>query len=302
MFVTLRRGYSNLITSGGQLVLLLIGFQTESNLGMFVCVALMLPLSLLAWISTWRRARAVDDTPTSKVVSAAQGYVELLGVGKPLDGTPLLSPLTHLPCLWFRYKVEHKDHDNKWRVESQGESDASFILDDGSGACVLDPEGAEMLVTRKDSWSQGDRRYTQWLLIERQPLYAIGYFVSVGSHDFDLNVAEDVKELLAHWKQQPDELLKRFDLDNNGQLDMKEWELARSQARREVLANHRELRNSAAQQLHLMRRPDDGRLYLIADLDPERLARKYRLWSWFHLVVFFGALVALPMLWRMQPM
>ena len=71
MLVSLRRGYGNLVTSGGQLILLIIGFQTESAFGMFVCVALMVPLSLFAWTSAYRRVRAVADTPTSKIASAA---------------------------------------------------------------------------------------------------------------------------------------------------------------------------------------------------------------------------------------
>lgn len=298
MLVRLRRGYGNLVTSGGQLILLLLGLKTESSLGMFVCVALMAPLSLVAWTSAYRRTRAVADTPTSKVASAAQGYVELIGTGKPLAGAPLMSPLTHLPCLWFRYTVERKDNENKWVQESKGESDASFILDDGTGECVVDPEGAEMLVTKKDTWIQGDRRYTQWLLIERQTIYALGQFATRGSVDLDLSVAEDVKHLLAEWKSRPAELLQRFDLDKNGQLDLREWELARSQAKREVLANHRDLRASA--ELHVMHLPQDGRHYIISDLDPGKLASKYRWWSWFHIAVFFGALIALPFIWRMN--
>lgn len=298
MLVRLRRGYGNFVTSGGQFILLLIGFKTESSLGMFVCVALMAPLSLIAWTSVWRRARVVADTPTSKVASAAQGYVELIGSGKPLAGAPLMSPHSHLPCLWYRYTVERKDSDNKWVQEDKGESDASFILDDGSGECVIDPEGAEMLMTKKDSWIQGDRRYTEWLLIERQRVYALGQFATRGSVDLDLNLAEDVKLLLSEWKARTAELIARFDLDKDGQIDLKEWELARAQARREVAANHRELR--ATSELHVMHLPEDGRLYLISDLDPGKLATKYRWWSWFHIATFFGALIALPLLWRME--
>lgn len=298
MLVRLRQGYGNLVTSGGQLILLLIGFKTESSLGMFVCVALMVPLSLIAWTSAWRRARAVADTPTSRVASAAQGYTELIGSGKPLAGAPLMSPLSHLPCLWFRYTVERKDNENKWVQEDKGESDASFILDDDSGECVVDPEGAEMLMTKKDSWIQGDRRYTEWLLIERQKVYALGQFATRGSVDLDLNLVEDVKLLLAEWKTRTAELLERFDLDKNGQLDLKEWELARAQAKREIAANHRELR--ASSELHVMHLPEDGRLYLISDMEPESLASKYRWWSWFHIAIFFAALIALPILWRME--
>lgn len=298
MLVRLRRGYGNLVTSGAQLVLIVIGLQTESALGMAACVALMAPISLVAWTSAYRRARAIDDTPTSRIASAAQGYAELIGSGKALAGAPLISPLTQLPCLWYRYTVERKDSDNKWHMEEQGESDASFVLDDGTGECAVDPDGAEMLISKKDSWMQGDRRYTQWLLIERQRIYVLGQFATRGSVDLELDLTGDVKQLLADWKARPAQLLERFDLDNDGQLDLREWELARAQARREVLASHRDLRSSA--ELHVMQRPAGGRHYIISDLDPGGLARRYRLWSWFHLTIFFGALAALPYLWRMQ--
>ncbi|MBM3391555.1 MAG: hypothetical protein FJY34_06220 [Betaproteobacteria bacterium] len=298
MLVSLRREYGNLVTSGGQLFLLLIGAKTESAFGMFVCVALMAPLSFIAWTSAYRRSRAVDDTPTSRIASAAQGYAELIGTGKPLAGAPLMSPLSHVPCLWFCYTVERRDSDNKWHTEARGESDASFILDDGSGECLVDPEGAEMLMTKKESWVQGDRRYTEWLLIERQTIYALGQFTTRGSADLELHTDEDVKQLLAEWKTRPAELLQRFDLNKDGQLDLKEWALARAQAKREVAADHRDLRTTS--ELHIMHQPDGGRLYLISDLAPDGLARKYRWWSWFHITIFFGALIALPFLWRMN--
>jgi hypothetical protein len=114
-----------------------------------------------------------------------------------------------------------------------------------------------------------------------------------------LNVATDVKHLLAEWKTRPSELLQRFDLNQDGQLDLKEWGLARLQAKREVAASHREIHNSS--ELHVMQRPDDGRFYLISDIDPENLASKYRWWSWFHIVLFFGVLISLPLVWRMAP-
>lgn len=298
MLVRLRRGYGNLVTSGAQLVLIFIGLQTESVLGMAVCLGLMAPVSLVAWTSAYRRTRAIDDTPTSRIASAAQGYAELIGRGKALAGAPLISPVSQLPCLWYRYTIERRDSDNKWHMEEQGESDASFILDDGTGECVVDPEGAEMLISKKDTWMQGERRYTQWLLIERQTVYALGQFVTRGSVDLALDVNQDVGQLLADWKKQPGGLLQRFDLDGSGELDLREWELARAQARREVLASHRELHSSA--ELHLMQRPGGRRHYIISDLDPAGLARRYKFWAWFHLAVFFGALIALPYVWRME--
>ena len=48
----------------------------------------------------------------------------------------------------------------------------------------------------------------------------------------------------------------------------------------------------AAPELHLMRRPSDGRLYLISDLAPERIGRQYRWLAAFHAAVFLGASAA----------
>lgn len=287
MIVRLRREYGRFITSGGQIILLGIGAHIDTRSGWIVCAALIAVISLVAWTSTYRRARAIDDTPTSKVVSAAQGYAELLGCGRAPAGPPLLSPLAHLPCLWYRYLVERR-HEDKWVHDDSGESDASFVLDDGSGECLVDPEGAEILVARKDHWTEGDRRYTEWLLLGNDTIYVLGQFRTLGSADLQLDVNTDVSALLAEWKKNPPELLRRFDLDRNGEIDLHEWELARAQARREVLNLHREARQQS--ELHLMHRPDDGRLYLISSLSPEKLSRRYRWWSLAHLVIFFGAL------------
>ncbi|MFZ5510239.1 MAG: hypothetical protein ACOZCP_09305 [Pseudomonadota bacterium] len=296
MLVRLRREYAHLVTSGSQLVLLMIGAQGESALGWAVSLALIGVISLFAWHSTLRRTRAIDDTPTSRVASAAQGYVELHGVGFALDGLALVSPLTGLPCLWYRYRVERRQ-DNKWVTEETAESDASFLLDDGSGRCLVDPEGAEILVRNKDTWHQGERRYTQWLLLAGDPIYALGQFDTRGTVDLQLDAKEDMKALLAEWKKKPQELRARFDVNGDGQLDLREWELARAQARREVAAAHREAHRHA--ELHTLGRPPGGgRLYLISNLDPNRLARRYRLWSGFHLAVFFGALAGFG--WTLQ--
>ncbi len=119
MTLSLRQSYAQFITSGGQLVLLFIGLKAESREGWIVCLALIAAISLIAWMSTLRRRRAITDTPTSRIASAAQGYVELLGAGRPLDYPPLLSHLTHLPCLWYRYQVEEKKGD-KWQKVSSG--------------------------------------------------------------------------------------------------------------------------------------------------------------------------------------
>lgn len=280
--------FGRFVVSGGQLVLLFIGFQIDHPLGWLCIAAGIALLSIVGWLGSIKRWRNISDTPTSQVATAAQGYVELIGRGKQLDGLPMVSPLTGLPCLWFRYTIEEKDSDGKWQQQRSETSEMSFIINDGTGECLVDPEGAEVLSIRKDVWIQGDTRYTQWLLLEQERIYVLGGFTTRGGLDLQLNRDSDIRDLLAEWKRDHPQLLKRFDLDGDGQVGLREWELARSAARREVEARHREARNTA--DLHTLHYPENGQLYLISNMDPAKLARRFQWWAWGHLAAFFAAL------------
>lgn len=98
MIVSIRREFGQLITTGAQLLLLTSGMQLQTRNAWMACVALMSVASLIAWVFAQRRRRAIADTPTSRIASAAQGYVELSGYGKPLDYPPLLSQLRQFPA------------------------------------------------------------------------------------------------------------------------------------------------------------------------------------------------------------
>jgi hypothetical protein len=287
MLVSLRRGYAHLVTSGAQLLLLFVGLKLESRNGWLICLTIMAAISILAWLSALNRLRTIRDTPTSRIASAAQGYVELIGRGHPF-GEPLISKLRVLPCLWYRYKVERRDSEKDWNTIDSGESYDSFILRDETGDCVVDPEQAEILTQHRDQWHEGDYRYTEWKLIEHDKLYVIGQFRTHGGSNLTFDTREELNALLAEWKKDMPTLLKRFDLDNNGTLDMQEWMLARSAANREVSKMMREAQ--AQSDIHVISRPREGELFMISNLDPDKLSRRYLLWSWAHLAIFFGAL------------
>ena len=297
MLIRLRREYGQFITSGAQLLVLAIGIKSETRTGWLVSLGLLAVIGLIAWTSTFRRRRAITDTPTSRIASAAQGYVELSGQGRALDDPPLYTPLTQAPCLWYRFQIEERSGQNKWQTIDSGESDVPFILEDGSGRCVIDPDGAEILTQHQRTWQENGYRKTEWALKPDDPLYALGDFRTLGgaAQDFDTN--RDLGLLLAEWKKNRPELLRRFDLDRDGTLSEKEWLLARQAARREVARQHQEAR--AADDVHTLRLPQSGQLYLISNLDPRAIARRYLGWSLFHLASFFAALAALPWAWRL---
>ena len=299
MLAKLRREYAQLVTSGTQLLLLFAGARIGTRSGWLSCLGLMALASLFAWLSALRRLRAVRDTPTSRTASAAQGYVELIGRGKPFSDPPLLSKLRPLPCLWYRYLIERKDSNDKWHTEDSGESEDSFVLEDDSGQCVIDPCGAEILTTHKDAWRQGDYRYTEWKLLQHDLIYAIGQFKTIGGSSMEFNANEELKAVLAEWKQDTQTLHARFDLNNDGMLDMQEWMLARQAARREAEKRIRAVR--AEPDTSFLVQPHDKRLFLISNLNQDKLERRYWFWAWAHLVIFFGALGGIAW-WLRQPL
>lgn len=287
MLTRLRRDAANITLPALQVITVAVMFRSPPGGIWAAGTAFLLATGLWGWLRSVRTARLIMDTPTSRIASAAQGYVELRGHGRALDGIPLLSPVNGLPVLWFRVRTERRQNDGKWHHVATDESDASFLLDDGSGVCAVDPEGAEMMVSRCETYTQGGTRHTQWCLIAQDRLYVLGDFATLGSIAPELDAGRQIRDLLEHWKRDRATLLARFDLDGDGEIDLREWELARGQARREVMQLQREV--LAAPEAHVVRRPATGHLFLVSDIDPDRLARRYRLWAAFHVVVFLGA-------------
>lgn len=288
MLEGLKQHYVNLLTSGGHLVLLFAGFQIDSKEAWPIILGLIGTISFFAWIGNQRRSRLILDTPTSRISSAAQGYVELTGRARQAHDIPLLSKLTLLPCVWYRYIIEQEHSDNKgYDIVEQGTSDGTILIDDGSGQCFIDPDYAEVITSHKQVWKKGDYRYTEYLLSPLDTLYAIGELTTLGGANSNLDVKEDLNALLTEWKRDKTQLHERFDLNKDGQIDPKEWELAVLAAKREVAKQHGEIRLKDG--THLLRKPKDGRLFLLSNLPEENLARKYVLWGGFHLLTFVGA-------------
>lgn len=290
MIVSLRGRYRTLTLYGGaQAFILIAALQGGDRASWRIALPLMAAISLYAWIATFKRYRAVSDVPTSTVAAAAQGYVELIGRAHNHPGLDTLARLSNKPCCWFRYELEERDGENDWRTVDSGESASTFMLRDATGSCVIDPEGAEILCTNKERWyPQSGRRCTEWRIHDDDPLYVLGEFRTHSLVPDATAMRADIGALLAQWKREPRQLLRRFDLNGDGRLDLREWELARAEARREVAREHRALR--AAGDIDLMQAPADGRLYLLSNYRPVALARFFALWSWLHLCLFFVTL------------
>lgn len=298
MWAALRREYGQLTGVAAQLISVAAASKINSQLGWSLAAGVIALIALFSWRAAVKNLRVIRDTPTSKVASAAQGYVELMGRGKPMPNTPVFSQLRHLPCLWFRYKIEQRtqgEQRNEWRTIASGESRESFLLRDGSGECVIDADHAEINTRYHEVWREGDMRYTEWTLLEHDALYVLGTF-RTHSMAAEFNSNTELNTLLASWKRDLPDLHRRFDLNNDGELDMDEWMLARKAAQREVAKQFRAAQ--AQPDIHLIRQPADGKLFLISNRTPAELSRRYLYWCWLHLVLFFISLAGLA--WLLQ--
>lgn len=284
-----RDGYANLITSGGYLLLVIVGIKTEHPAGWVFSLAIIAIIAFLAWMSTFRRSRSIADTPTSRIASAAQGYAEIYGQSSRAPEYQVQAMAGSQPCVWFRCITYKKTSDNKWREVGRQVSDSVFEISDDTGSCMVDPEGAEVMTTHRRTWYEAGYKYVEYQLFPMDKIYALGEFATIGGANSHFDLKGDVQALLAEWKKDHPQLLKRFDLDGNGEIDLNEWQLARNAAKREVEKQHRELRLQAG--VHVMRCPKSGRLYLLSNMSPHQLHRRYALWSLFHLLAFFAGVV-----------
>lgn len=271
--------------------------------------ALFAGFGFLQYKRALHRYRLMENMPRSLLRSAAQGYVELRGTARLLPGEPILAPLSGKPCVWFSYSVaERRRASNgrtKWVIVERGASTDHFQLQDDTGGCIIDPEGAEIIAVHKDQWygdtrlpqagppprqgwfRSGRYRYTEARLQEGEEHYVLGTF-----HTESIRVGSDdaISGLLREWKLDQATLVRRFDADGDGNIDAAEWDVARAAAEREVRA--RTIAEAANPPLNTVRHTaETDRPYIISAMTQEQLVKRYRtsLWTGMALFLAFGA-------------
>lgn len=290
--IGMRERHGHQLALVGYAGLAIWGLHLGDASGWTLCLGLMAAIGMLAGASSYRRARTIADIATSRIGSAAQGYVEVMGQAKADPGELIFSPYSHIACIWYRYRVYSRDEPRgEWRQIDSGSSNTTFEVSDGTGACRVDPENAEVMAPEQwVSYSDGDKLVEE-MLFAGSLIYVLGEFTTVRGGDAAMSVSADVSALLASWKQDAVQLKKRFDLDGNGEIDLQEWELARRLATRTVEQQHRDICSLA--ELNIVRAPANGRMFLISTLPPHKTRRRYLWWSAFHLSVAVAALAVL---------
>lgn len=246
-----------------------------------------------------RRTRLLEDTPTSRLRSAAQGYVEVEGTARLMEGEPIICPLTATRCVWWRYRIEEKQKDadgrgTHWTTVASTGSDDCFLLDDGTGVCVVDPGGASVIPAIKRRWygykSRPDigpeagkgwwramwcsYRYTEELILSANPLYALGAFRTQTGIADPFDEQADLRDLLAKWKHDP-KMMGLFDVNKDGVVDQHEWDAAR-RAGLDLVRREQVQRSVATPDLSILGKPRDGRPFILSGVTQAELVRRYR--------------------------
>jgi len=253
--------------------------------------------AFIKMVQWWKRSRMLADVPTSKIRSASQGYVELVGKAMTMKGPIIASPLSGKRCVWYRYKIEErssnhnmKSRSNHWSVVKEAVSDAIFLLEDETGRCVIDPDDADVIVRDKRTWYKHNvtptRRYTEELITDYEPLYAIGLFNTIANVGIKQQ-RDQVSYLLREWKNDPNRLLHEFDTDRNGQIDQQEWEQARLAAERQIKREYGQ--QEKLTQLNILKNTEHSdQNFIISTISENTLIQRYRRHALLSLLAFFS--------------
>ena len=271
-----------------------------------VAAGVLLCLAFLAF----KRFRFMAATPTSKIRSAAQGQVELKGLGEWLPNGTITSPFSNSRCIWYHCTIEKRRKVGKtttWANISDDCSSHLFRLVDDTGHCIIDPDHAHVIPESDQTWYGSNRddyfrapgrprwislgfgryRFRERLIRPATSIYALGWFRSFHPDPSGETIERQVEELVRQWKLQPLRYLRQFDLDHDNRLEGDEWKVVRAAAREEVLA--RINRETEAQ--HLMSRPQEKNLPFILSAVPEESLVRRKQWKAYSAVA--GAFILL---------
>ena len=149
-------------------------------------------VNLVWFYRAWKQfklVRLVSDLPTTPVRSAAVGQVELVGQVRPsVAGTPAMEVggrETKGLVTWrwdsYRYECTTDSKGNRscsWNHKERVSNGVPFVLHDGSGGIIVDPESWEEkqvdLGPVLDTWQRGDWRWDVRGLGVGDPVYILG--------------------------------------------------------------------------------------------------------------------------------
>jgi len=129
------------------MTILFLAFADSVGQHPYVFATIFLLLGVVLFIigfRTLREYRILADTPMIPIRSAPMGLVHIHGTTKGDDR--LTSPLTGVPCYYYRVQVEKwvkKDDKEEWETVHTDTGERKFYLEDATGKVLVDPNHAQ---------------------------------------------------------------------------------------------------------------------------------------------------------------
>jgi hypothetical protein len=239
-----------------------------------------------------RLKRQVENTPTSKARSMAMGMVEVHG--RAVRQYALVSPMTQLPCVYYRVRKFRQNGGGTWRLAGELESGhVPFYLEDETGRVSVDPRGAAIKArTQRSGHASGmeamfgtagslssDEKWVEETIPEGTSLYVLGH--ASPRHHQQPSLRDRTIAALRDLKFNPQEL-RKYDSDGDGRISQPEWEGARAQVEKEILHQTLAEKGPAPQEGRIVigRAPARALPFIIAETESEaHLTRNYHLFT-----------------------
>jgi hypothetical protein len=179
----------------------------------------------------FRAYRIVKDTPTSRIRSAPQGYVEIKGQFEEIsEAKARQAPFSGQPCVWYQVKIQEEqeggeDDTDTWRTIFEETDPRPCLLGDGTGRCLVLASEADMRVAvESDTYYEdgilndppeplkhadtglfeGNLRFVEERIAPGAKGYVVGRFTTVDSEDGAAGEGVDgvnrVTQVLTGWR------------------------------------------------------------------------------------------------------
>jgi len=225
------------------------------------------------------KKRVLENVPRSRIRSVAMGFAEITGMTRVR--TPVVAPLSGMGCVFYRFLVEEEQSDGRggssWRRVDGGQSAEWFVLDDGTGSVVVDPDGAEadlgrdyLNIDRGPGVFGRRRRLSEWRLHAGERALVAGTVRPL--RDAAQERRESVHDRLVALKHDPARLAA-FDADHDGRISTEEWGNAVRVVENEVVRAAAAAPRGPAEDDRIIARGESERTFVISDKGEEWLVR-----------------------------
>jgi hypothetical protein len=147
--------------------------------GIGALIGILAALGCAKWgFKLIKTKRCIENIPTAPTMGIACGLAEVCGeTARKANDMVYWAPLSKAECVFYSYIEQEWVQGHKsghWQTVYSTQKSAPFMIRDRDGELLVDPRGAEIIASKVESNSVGNRRMTERRLEVGTPIYALG--------------------------------------------------------------------------------------------------------------------------------